>query len=206
MSEHLLSVQKREGIGRGNSRRLRAQGLIPAVIYGKSGNRNLAVAERDFQMLLREVAGSTAVITLKDDADQTIDALIHETQRDPLTDRFRHIDFLEVVAGQLIHAHIPVHVTGESIGVKNGGVLDTPVHELEIHCMPRNLPEYVEINVSDLKIGDAIHLEDLPAIEGVTFDGEPDMVIVAVAEPAKVESSETEEAEEGEAKEKAEAE
>ncbi|WP_309386375.1 50S ribosomal protein L25 [Cerasicoccus frondis] len=195
MSEHLLSVTKREGIGRGNSRRLRAQGQIPAVIYGKSGNRNLAVAERDFQMLLREVAGSTAVITLKI-ADESIDALIHETQRDPLTDRFRHIDFLEVVAGELIHAHIPVHIKGEAIGVKNGGVLDFSVHELEVHCLPRNLPEFIEVNVADLNIGEAVHLENLPAMEGVHFDGEPDMVIVAIAEPAKIESAETDEVEE----------
>ncbi|WP_309397616.1 50S ribosomal protein L25 [Cerasicoccus maritimus] len=194
MSEYLLSVQKREGIGRGNSRRLRAQGQIPAVIYGTSGNRNLAVAERDFHMLLREVAGSTAVITLKIDENESINALIHETQRDPLTDRFRHIDFLEVVAGQLIHAHIPVHLKGESIGVKNGGVLEHAIHEVQVHCMPRHIPEYVEIDISTLNVGDAIHLENLPTLEGVTYDGEPDMVIVSVGEPAKAERTATEEA------------
>ncbi|GHB99147.1 50S ribosomal protein L25 [Cerasicoccus arenae] len=192
MSEHLLSVKKREGIGRGNSRRLRAQGMIPAVIYGKSGNCNFAVAERDFQMLLREVAGATAVITLNVEENQSIQALIHETQRDPLTDRFRHIDFLEVVAGESIHAHIPVHIVGEPIGVKTGGgLLDLVVHEVEVHCLPRNLPEFIEINVSALNVGDAVHLEDLPVLEGVHFDGEPDMVIVAVASPAKLEAATT---------------
>lgn len=187
MSEHLLSVKKREGIGRGHSRRLRAQGHIPAVIYGKSGNRSLSVAEKEFLMMMREIAGTTSVITLVDDNKQRTDALLHEYQRDPLTDRFRHIDFLEVVAGEMIHAHIPVRIKGEPIGEKNGGIFEHNVHDLEIHCLPRNIPEFIEIDVSNLQIGDAVHLQDIPAIEGVTFDGEPDMVIVSVAEP-KVEA------------------
>jgi len=187
MSEQLLSVKKREGIGRGNSRRLRAQGQIPAVIYGKSGNVHYAVAEREFLMLMRKVAGTTSVITLEDDDKQRTEALIHEYQRDPITDRFQHIDFLEVVAGELIHAHIHVRIKGEPIGEKNGGVFEHMVHELEIHCYPRHLPEYVEIDVSKLEIGDAVHLEDLPEMEGVTFNGEPDMVIAYVAEPTKAE-------------------
>lgn len=212
MSEHLLSVKKREGIGRGNSRRLRAQGNIPAVIYGKSGNRSLTVAEREFLMLMREVAGTTSVITLEDDDKQRVDALIHEYQRDPLTDRFQHIDFLEVVAGELIHAHIPVHVKGEPIGEKNGGIFEQIVHDLEVHCYPRHLPENVEIDVSKLEIGDSIHLEDLPELEGVTFDGEPDMTIAYVAEPTKaepepeVEAEEESEAEKEDAEKKAESE
>lgn len=203
MSEHLLSVQKREGIGRGFSRRLRAQGMIPAVIYGKSGNRSLAVSERNFLMLMREVAGTTSVITLEDDSKQRTEALIHEYQRDPLTDRFRHIDFLEVVAGEMIHAHIPVHAKGDPIGEKSGGIFEQPVHELEIHCLPRNLPENIEIDVSNMGIGDAIHLEDLPAIEGVTFDGEPDMVIAYVAEPTKAEPQPEAAADAAETKEEA---
>lgn len=190
MSEHILSVTTREGIGRGFARRLRAQGQIPAVIYGKSGSRALAVAEKAFLMLMREVAGGTAVITLEDQNKQRTSALIHEYQRDPLTDRFRHIDFLEVVAGEKISAHVPVHVKGEPSGVKNeGGVFEQLVHEVAIHCLPRNLPESVEINVSDLKVGDAIHLSGLPALEGVTYDGEPDMVIAAVVAAAAEESA-----------------
>ncbi|MEO0793931.1 MAG: 50S ribosomal protein L25 [Verrucomicrobiota bacterium] len=189
MSEHLLSVKKREGIGRGHSRRLRAQGFIPAVIYGKSGNSALAVSERDFKMMMREVAGTAAVITLEDGDKYRIDALVHEMQRDPITDRFRHIDFLEVVKGQTISAHIPVHITGEPVGVKTeGGVLEVPVHELSVHCLPRNLPESIDIDVSNLGAGQAVHLRDVEVPEGVSFDGEPDMVIVAVGSSAKSKS------------------
>lgn len=198
MSQNILSVTTREGKGRGNSRRLRAQGNVPAVIYGKSGSFNLSVSAADFHMLLRKVAGATAVITLEDQNKKQYQALIHQWQRDPITDRFQHIDFLEVVAGQKVHARLAVHTKGEPVGVKNsGGVLETVVYEVEISALPNKLPEQIVLDVSGLDVGEFIHLKDLPKFDGVEYVGDPETVIVAcfagktadaaedAAEPAK---------------------
>jgi len=188
MSDHSLSVKTREGIGRGSARRLRAQGLIPAVIYGKNGNRNLAVAERDFQVLMRELGGSASVITLQGDSNRT-EALIHDFQRDPLTDKFKHIDFLEVVTGEPIAATIPIHLTGEAKGIKSGGLLEQTVHEIPVHCLPKDLPEHINVDISNLDIGDSIHLGQVSRPTGVAFDGEEEKTIIRMAQPQKVETA-----------------
>lgn len=182
MSEHKLAVTKREGVGRGASRRLRAQGKIPAVIYGKSGNRNLSVDERDFRMLMREMGGSATVLQITEEGAGVTPALIHEFQRNSRTDRFEHIDFHEVDMKVITTANIPVHTVGTPEGVKNeGGVLDIALYELEVECLPTDLPEEIKVDVAALNNGESIHIRDLKAPAGVRFTGEPDSVVVQVA-------------------------
>lgn len=194
MSEQNLSVQKREGIGRGYSRRLRAQGRIPAVIYGASGSTSLSVGERDFLQLMRKTGGGASIVTLKFDGGESLMSLVHDTQRNPRTDRFEHIDFLEVQAGHKITAHIPVHTKGEPFGVKNeNGTLEIILHEVEVTCLPKDLPESITLDVSPLHAGEAIHIKDLPALPGVEFEGDPETVVVAVAEQAEEEVASAEE-------------
>jgi len=181
MKQATLTVTTREGTGRGAARRLRAQGKIPAVIYGKSGVRDLTVDEKDFHMLMRKISGTASLVTLNDDKGGSVIALLQDTQRNPRTDRFEHIDFHEVVKGEKLTAHIPVHTKGEAYGVKNeNGVLEIVLHEIEVICLPRQLPEDIELNVSDLHAGDAIHVSDLPKLEGVTYQHDPQSVVVAV--------------------------
>ncbi len=181
MNNLKLAVTTREGKGRGFSRRLRAQGSIPAVIYGKSGDRPLAVVEKDFTQLMREAAGSASVITIEDDKGKSTLALIQATQRNPTTDRFEHIDFLEVSADKAFVAHIPVHTHGEAYGVKlQSGILEVAVHEIEVLCLPKDLPEHIDIDITEMKVGDAVHLGDLKPIEGVTFHGDPETIIVTI--------------------------
>lgn len=193
MSELTLSVKSREGIGRGHSRRLRAQGRIPAVIYGRSGTSALSVAERDFLMMMRKAAGGASLINLKDEeSGKSQMSVIQGTQRNPITDRFEHIDFLEVSADHAITAHIPVHTAGEPIGVKTGGgILEVILHEVEVVCLPKDLPEEIHLDVAALVVGDAIHIRDLPALPGVTYHGDPDTVVVSVAEQYVDPSTET---------------
>jgi len=202
MQEHTLSVTIREGKGRGNSRRLRAQGIIPAVIYGQSGSQSLAVSESDFQVLMREIGGSAAIVTLENDKGGKTASLIQSTQRNPRNDRFEHIDFLELTAGHEITAHIPVHTHGTPVGVKTGGgTLEVALHEVEIKCLPKDLPEQIDLDVSKLEIGDMIHMSALPALEGVSYEGDPDTVVVMCSAPNVTDESpeeETEEAEEAE--------
>ncbi|QYY35257.1 50S ribosomal protein L25 [Ruficoccus sp. ZRK36] len=196
MSEHTLSVSKREGQGRGFSRRLRAQGSIPAVIYGKSGSEKLAVTEKDFMLLMREIGGSATIVTLEDDKGGKTATLIQDTQRNPRTDRFEHIDFLEVSADQEITAQIPVHTHGEAVGVKTGGgSLEIALHEVEVSCLPKNLPEQIDLDVSGLDVGDMIHVSALPKLEGVTYQGDPETVVVMCNAPMAEEAPAEDEAE-----------
>jgi large subunit ribosomal protein L25 len=179
MSEHILSVSTREGQGRGFARRLRAQGSIPAVIYGKSGSQKLAVTEKDFLLLMREIGGAATIVTLKSDKGAKTSTLIQATQRNPRTDRFEHIDFLEVSADQEITAQIPVHTHGEAKGVKTGGgSLEISLHEVEVSCLPGDLPEQIDLDISELEVGEMIHISGLPAIKGVTYQGDPETVVV----------------------------
>ncbi|MEM8549796.1 MAG: 50S ribosomal protein L25 [Verrucomicrobiota bacterium] len=200
MSEHTLSVTKREGIGRGQSRRLRAQGNIPAVIYGKSGTQSLAVSARDFRMLMRDIHGAATILTLLNEDGSKTPALIQDTQRNPRTDVFEHIDFLEVQAGQAITANIQVHPHGEAVGVKNGGgTLDQQLYEIEVSCLPKDLPEEIVVEIAELDIGQAIHIKDLPALPGVTFTSDPEIVVLMCSAPTvsaepEVEAAESEEA------------
>lgn len=191
MNNLKLAVTTREGKGRAFARRLRAQGSIPAVIYGKSGDRLLAVREKDFTQLMREAAGSASIISLEDDKGKSTLALIQATQRNPISDRFEHIDFLEVSADRPITAHVPVRVFGEAYGVKNeGGILEIAVHEIEVLCLPKDLPEHIDIDVTELKVGNAVHIRDLKPIEGVTYHSDPDTVVVTIV-GQKVEDAES---------------
>lgn len=190
MAEHTLTVTTREGKGRGYSRRLRAQGSIPAVIYGKSGPQSLVVDEKDFRMLMRQTGGSATIVTLENKGAKT-DTLIQATQRNPRTDRFEHIDFLEVQADQAITAQIPVHTTGEAIGVKTeNGNLEVVLHDIEVACLPKDLPEQIELDVSELHVGDSIHISSLPQLEGVTYHGDPESVVVMCSAQMSEEAAE----------------
>ncbi len=186
MKQLRLSVHNRSETGRGPMRRLRAAGRIPAVIYGDSGSRALSLDEPEFRTLMRSAAGSAALIEVSDDDGKQTLSVIQTVERDPVTDRFVHVDFHEVSAARPMHARIPVHVDGTAYGVKNeNAILETLLHEVDVECLPKNLPEFVTIDVTDLHSGDSVHIRDLKAIEGVTFLGDTDTVVVACAGKSK---------------------
>jgi large subunit ribosomal protein L25 len=182
MKQITLKTTPREKLGRTASRHFRDSGTIPAVIYGESGHRNLAVDAHEFAMAYRSFRGSAALIELKSEgheAEATY-AIIQELQRNPRTDGFVHIDFKEIVRGKDMEADIPVHTRGTASGVRNyGGVLELGAHTLRVRCRPRHLPEFILIDVTDLDIGRSIHLSEVTAPEGVTFLDESDLVIAS---------------------------
>lgn len=190
MKQHHLTVRQRKRSGRGHAGRLRRQGEIPAVVYGKSGSHSLAVSEADFRQLMRQVGGSSAIIEIKDDANNTFPALIQEIQRDPATDRFLHVDFLEVDVSTPITTHVHVVIVGEAVGVKvENGVLDVVLHEIEIRCLPKDLPEHIAVDVSDLHVGHTVHIRDLPAIPGVEYLGDRDNPVISCTEQRTADDS-----------------
>jgi large subunit ribosomal protein L25 len=202
MKQITIKTTNRTELGRSASKHMRAGGSIPAVIYGESGSRNLAVDAHDFAMAYRKFSGSAALIELKyEEGDEAHYAIIQELQRNPRNDAFVHIDFKEIVRGKDMEADIPVHTRGTADGVRNyGGVLEIGTHTVRVRCRPRNLPESILVDVTKLGIGNVIHLSEIEAPEGVTFLDDPEMVLIGCVGAS---SGAAAEEEEGEAAEEA---
>jgi len=185
-----LNVEKRSTTGKGQARRSRAGGQIPAVVYG-AGKPNvpIAVNRKALADLFREGAGENAIFLLKlAGSDQSRHAMIKELQRDPLSRKPLHIDFVRVLMDVKITVKVPIEITGVSRGVKaDGGILDVVTREIEIECLPGNIPAHLAVDVSELAIGDAIRVSEMPAVEGVTIVDNPEKVVVHVAHPTREE-------------------
>jgi large subunit ribosomal protein L25 len=162
MKEFSLKVQSRETSGRRASRHARRDGQIPAVIYGKETPQGLMIDSKTFANLYKQVAGITAIIKLEADKGAEKLALLQEVQRDRLTDAFKHIDFLEIRATEPMRARLNVKTTGESIGVKmENAILEVVYPQIEVRCLPKDLPDFIEVDVSGLHAEDAIFMRDI---------------------------------------------
>jgi large subunit ribosomal protein L25 len=185
-----LNVEKRSTIGKNEARRSRMGGLIPAVVYG-AGKTNvpISVNKKALSDLFREGAGENAIFLLKlAGSDQSRHAMIKELQRDPVSRAPLHIDFVRVLMDVKITVRVPVEVVGIARGVKaDAGILDLVTREIEIECLPANIPAHITVDVTELGIGDAIRIAELPALEGVTIVDNPEKVIVHVAHPTREE-------------------
>lgn len=198
MQQHTLKITNRENTGRGVARRLRAEGKIPASLYSKGNARSITVLAVDFRDLNRNTGGGAALVELTDEKGAMALCLVQEVQYHAVKSTVDHIDFQEVERGQAFNTRIPVHLVGEDdcLGVKNdGGVLDHKSYEVEIRCRPSKLPDHVNVDVSALEVGDAIHIRDLPVLEDVEYLGEPAQVIVSVQHPTVAAESDDDEAE-----------
>jgi large subunit ribosomal protein L25 len=186
MKQFKLNIVNRENTGRGVARRLRAEGNIPACVYSKGNSRSISLSVVDFRDLKRSIGGGAALIELVDDKGETALVSIQEVQRNAFKNCINHIDFLEVARGESFVAQVPVHLinTAEAVGVRlDGGIVDHKTHSVEIRCRPSKLPDHVEVDVKDLGVGDALHISQLPAIEGVEYLGNPIQVIVSIQAP-----------------------
>ncbi len=184
MQQFKLNAKTREGKGRGPSRRLRAAGYLPAVIYGpKTGARPIAIKESEFRMMMRARGDTASLVQVYVDDEEPALSQIKDFQRNAVTQRLVHVDIYEVDPNTPMTAEIPVRTKGEPIGVLNeNGTLDA-AFELTVRCLPKDLPQFIEVDVSELHVGDTIHIEDLPEIPGVTFPpGQSDVVASCVAE------------------------
>jgi large subunit ribosomal protein L25 len=174
-----LNVASRAQTGRSSSRRLRKVKRIPAILYGKHTNPELlSVDSPEFVRLLKEVKGRAKLIELtRADKGASALAFLQEVQRDPITDNFLHIDLHEVKADEKFEINVPVRIVGEAYGVKTqGGVLEIASHTLRIRCLPKDLPEAIPADVTDLKTGETLKvggLKPLPGVEYRTAAGQP---------------------------------
>jgi large subunit ribosomal protein L25 len=182
----ILKVATRAQTGRSASRRLRKVNRIPAILYGKhSDPEKLSVEVPEFTRLLKSVAGRALLIELDREGNpEKALSFLQEIQRDPITDRFLHVDLHEVKAEEKFEIRVPVRVTGESFGVKNqSGVLEIASHVLRVRCLPRDLPEAIEVDVTALNVGETIKVAELKPIEGVMFLDDKGQPVVACVEP-----------------------
>jgi large subunit ribosomal protein L25 len=188
MKKYQLTVSTREGTGRSASRRLRKAEKIPAILYGKHTKpESLAVNAPEFVKLLKEIRGSAALIELKREAGATALSFLQEIQRDAITDKYLHLDLQEVKENEKMVINVTLHIVGEAYGVKTeGGILETASHRLRIRCLPKDLPAFIEVNVTELKVGETIHVSELKPIAGVEFlDDKNQAVVICVEPPAE---------------------
>lgn len=183
-----LTVERRSTRGKNEARRTRASRKIPAVVYG-AGKETvpITVDTRALSDAFRGGAGENAIFLLKlHGSDQSRHAMIKDFQRDPVTRRPVHLDFVRVLMDTKIRVGVAIEVIGVARGVKaDGGILDFVTREIEVECLPANIPEHLPVDVSDLGIGDALRVSAIQAPEGVTILEDPERVVVHVAHPAQ---------------------
>jgi large subunit ribosomal protein L25 len=202
-----LEVREREQIGSRTSRRLRAQGFVPGVLYGKGHARAIVVPERDLRAAMTGPSGLHAILDVVVAGQATVHpSILADYQQDPIRGTIAHIDLREVRLDQPIHATVVVQLVGDPAGVKVGGMLSLVTRELHVEALPTDVPEHIEVDVSELEVGDVLRLESVPPIDNVTIlDDLHETVIATVSVPrgfAELEEAEAEaaaaELEEGE--------
>jgi large subunit ribosomal protein L25 len=183
MAELKLTGQKRAEIGKGASRRSRADGKVPAILYGRGMDPvALEVDRREFISALRTDAGMNVLLDIEVDGEQTL-ALTRELQTDPVRGTVLHADFVKVDRTQAIEVEVPVHVVGESPGVKEGGVLEHPLFTVDVKCLPGEVPQSIDVDISSMQIGDSLRVSDLPVSDKFEILDDPTSVVVSIAQP-----------------------
>lgn len=181
-----LKAASRHEVGTQQVKRLRLKKLIPAIVYGTGFETlSIQVAADDFHRVLHTKAGENVVIGLEVSGETRLEktVIIKELQHDPVTDNIRHIDFLAISLTEKIKVMVPMVVVGEAPGMKQGGVLDLVHHEIEVECLPTNIPSRLEVDISKMEIGDAIHVNEISFPSGVKSELPDDEVVVAVHAP-----------------------
>lgn len=187
MEKILVKADIRAEIGKGSARGLRREGVLPAVMYGEGKSTLLKLDSKEIQKLIYTGAGEHALITLElnegDSRTSEHPVLIKEYQKEPLTDELLHVDFLEVSLKKKIKVTIPLVITKEPAGIKMGGIMQHRVREIEVECLPTQIPDKVEIDAGHVEIGHSMHVSDIPLLEGVKIITDPSEVILSVTAP-----------------------
>ena len=191
-----LVVQNRAILGSAESRRLRRQGLIPGVLYGREQPVAISIPERDLRAALTGAGGANAVLDVVVDTGKAHASVLKEYQLDRVRGTITHVDLQEVRLDQPIHATVPLHLTGEAAGAKEGGVLNQVVTEITVEALPMEVPAAVEFDVSAVHIGESAHLSQIALPEGVTLVDDGEAVFVSVTQPTREEPEELEAGEE----------
>ena|SRR5438093_3734535 len=182
MAEIVVSARGRDDRGKNAARRLRRQGLVPAIVYGGKGHTvAVAVDPKALQKVLRSEAGRNAILKLDIAGAGATNAILKSWQVDPIKDSFLHADFYRIAMDVAIRVTVPIHVLGEARGVKvEAGILELIMREIAVECLPGDIPEHIDIDVTDLGLNAALRVSDLPVSAKVKILADADQVVVHV--------------------------
>ncbi len=191
MQEILLQAEVRDKIGRGKVKDLRQEGFIPAVVYyGGKESQAIKLAHHEFLYLVHQhrIEGVIISLKIKGDKKQSRPCIIKEIQYDPVHGDIIHVDFNEISLTKAIKVSVPVEAKGESVGVKQeGGSLEHIIWEVDVECLPTSIPKSIEVDVTQLKMGESVYVKDLQVPSGVKIINDPESIVLTVASPMKEE-------------------
>lgn len=196
-----LNVTVRNEVGKKATKAIRSSGRVPAIIYGcRNDSLPVSFHQREFLKITHNDVHENILfnISIQNNGNtETKKAVIKEMQFDNIYNKIRHIDFLEISMDKKIEIHVPLEFTGTAIGVKDqGGMLDIPIREILVECLPMDMPHKIEVDISDLRLGQAIHVKDIPLAEGVNAQDDPLKVVTSVVAKIKALESTKKEGEE----------
>jgi len=179
MSQVVLSAKNRQNKGSVEARKIRRSGRIPAVLYGRSGKAiSIDLDALEFANGVKSISESTIVKVEVE--GKSYDAFVKDTQRNIVDGNILHVDFYEVESGVALRARVSINLKGNAIGVRDGGILEFPLHEIEVECLPKDLPERIELDISTLGVNQSIHVRDIPLAGTIRLISAPDQVVALV--------------------------
>ena len=186
-----LKAAPRTSTGSGHLNKIRREGWLPSVMYGRGvTNQNLVVDAKSFAELLAKSTSANIIINLEIEGVGNSLAFLQAVQHNALSGAAVHADFLAIDESTEITAHIPIHAVGEAAGVKAGGLLDLTSHTIELLCLPANLPDFIEVDVTKLEMGQSLHIADITFPQGVRPTHAGDVVVAHIAKPGAASSEE----------------
>lgn len=190
-----LQAKQRENLTRAATKQIRKDGYIPSIVYGGDKEpQTISVESINLLKTMRD-EGRNAIISLDIDEGETVDVMVHDYQKDPLKGDVTHLDFYVVDMSEEMDVEVVLHLEGEPAGVKEGGILQQPIYELQVRAKPRDIPEGITVDVSALEIGDSMSVEELTVDGNYEFIDEPDATLVTILPPETIEEEEEEETE-----------
>ncbi|RJE83558.1 50S ribosomal protein L25 [Paenibacillus sp. 1011MAR3C5] len=196
-----IQAEQRTGATKGDLRQLRISGQVPGVVYGKQlqSSAAISISEKELSTLLRSHPNAVLELNLPESGVHSV--MVADVQRDSLSQKLLHVDFHQINMNENVRANVRIDATGDSAGVREGGILSVILHELEVQCLPGDIPDVIEVDVSGLGIGDSILVSDLSLPKGVEAKSDSQLLIVTVLAPQKELSEEEKEAQDVEAQE-----
>ncbi|MEW5977131.1 MAG: 50S ribosomal protein L25 [Acidobacteriota bacterium] len=185
MSPSSVSAKIRESRGKNAARRLRVAGEVPAVLYGnKQAPLSVSINPKEVSSILHSAAGHNTIFTLEIESRSPESVMLKDWQLDPITGKLLHADLVRIAMDQTLEVEVPIHAVGEATGVKlGGGILEFVVREIEVECLPNDIPERITIDISHLDIGGTYRVADLPLDPKLKILSEPGLVIAHVIAP-----------------------
>jgi large subunit ribosomal protein L25 len=187
MEEINIKLEKREVFGKGAAKRLRREGMVPAILYGSGlkGAISLKISTLALDKVLHAIRNKNVLVDLGIDGEKKARrAILKAIDRHPVNGTLIHVDFYEVEKGHKVVVEVPVHIIGKAQGIEAGGMLQTELRKLKVECLPKDIPESIDVDVTSLGIGESLHLKDLMLSEGQKFLDDSNATIVSVVIPA----------------------